>query len=444
MSLFFTNTSYAEKVDIECNVFDINTSHTSFLYNDVSIKVQFGKMWPFLWTGKEFLTSGDIDKKYFHKSSDLSEWEDFCIEDELREKIFSGMYLPEIQFVGGKYIAYNAVYFDPSAGVQYLKYNGEQNLYPILVLDEDFNLLYEHMFDEPMMGFGYADGIYYVKTGYCYADENENIKYETKIYVSKDALDWAIDETIDEIPLSNGVKNNLDIHTKFVYRSGAVGYRFEMDNLMISNEKLDKTTVLYEKVPECQYKVIDDLYVAFQEGARTFSVSLDGVYWLQIDMPTYAGDYETLYDCYWWKDKLVFRLGYRLLEYDLAEIRAVLNEKCPIDAPYIELNDNILGFETAPQIEDGRTLVPMRFLFEQIGADVKWDGATKTATASLDNTAVTFSIDNTAVKINNAPAKMDVPARLINDKTMVPLRFLSEELGYDVKWDEDTRVITIE
>ena len=55
----------------------------------------------------------------------------------------------------------------------------------------------------------------------------------------------------------------------------------------------------------------------------------------------------------------------------------------------------------------------------------------------------TFSIDNVNARINNKPAKMDVPARLVNGKTMVPLRFLSENMGYDVDWDADSRTAIV-
>lgn len=111
---------------------------------------------------------------------------------------------------------------------------------------------------------------------------------------------------------------------------------------------------------------------------------------------------------------------------------------------YVVLNNKILGFSTPPIIENGRTLVPMRFLFEQMGADVEWDQETQTATATMNNTAVAFSINDTSAEVNGTAATMDVPARLINDKTMVPLRFLSEEMGYTVTWDEATRTAVIE
>ncbi len=123
------------------------------------------------------------------------------------------------------------------------------------------------------------------------------------------------------------------------------------------------------------------------------------------------------------------------------EVYSKLNEIK--NAPYVRLKDNILGFETPPVIENGSMLVPMRFLFEQMGADVEWNQETQTATATLDNKAVTFSIDNVNARINNKPAKMDVPARLVNGKTMVPLRFLSENMGYDVDWDADSRTAIV-
>ena len=123
------------------------------------------------------------------------------------------------------------------------------------------------------------------------------------------------------------------------------------------------------------------------------------------------------------------------------EVFLQLREKLPNNPVYVKFNDDILGFDEPPIIENGSTLVPMsRFLFEQMGADVEWNSETQTATATADNKAVTFSIDNVNARINNKPAKMDVPARLINGKTMVPLRFLSENMVYNVDWDADSRI----
>ena len=220
-------------------------------------------------------------------------------------------------------------------------------------------------------------------------------------------------------------------------------YRFEWNDIHISNNNLESTKVEFETPPACYYKVVDDLYVTYQNGAqeKSFQVSLDGVYFIEILYPDYDG---ALRDCHWWKDKLIFRTSDKIFEYDISEIRNILNQKCPIDTPYIKLNDNILGFETPPVIENGSTLVPIRFLFEQMGAQVDWEQATRTATISQNNTTVSFTIDDPTAFVNGAPATMTVPARLINGKTMVPLRFLSENLGYTVDWNEGSRTAIIE
>ena len=123
----------------------------------------------------------------------------------------------------------------------------------------------------------------------------------------------------------------------------------------------------------------------------------------------------------------------------------------------VRLDDKILGFDQPPVTENDRTLAPIRFLFEQMGAAVTWDDATQTATATVPVTteeeiqtfglaeekSVTFSVDNTTATVNGSAATMDVPARLINDKTMVPLRFLSENLGFNVQWDEASRTAIV-
>ena len=111
--------------------------------------------------------------------------------------------------------------------------------------------------------------------------------------------------------------------------------------------------------------------------------------------------------------------------------------------PIIIYNDNVLGFNNPPVMENDRTLIPMRFLFEQMGAEVSWDETTNTATVSKASDVVSFSIDNTVATVNAQPKTMDVPARLINDKTYIPLRFLSEELGYTVEWDEEANTVII-
>ena len=79
-----------------------------------------------------------------------------------------------------------------------------------------------------------------------------------------------------------------------------------------------------------------------------------------------------------------------------------------------------------------------------MGAEVDWNDETQTATVTQNNTAIAFAINEADADINGQTVTMDVPAQLINGKTMVPVRFLSENLGYTVEWDDENRIITIE
>ena len=85
----------------------------------------------------------------------------------------------------------------------------------------------------------------------------------------------------------------------------------------------------------------------------------------------------------------------------------------------------------------------MRILFEQMGAEVEWEEETQTAVVTKGEDVISFSIDNNNASVNGNIKTMDVPARLINDKTMIPVRFLSVELGYTVEWDEEAKMVII-
>lgn len=96
-----------------------------------------------------------------------------------------------------------------------------------------------------------------------------------------------------------------------------------------------------------------------------------------------------------------------------------------------------------PIQRDGRVLVPLRGVFEQMGANVKWEPETQTVIADSGSTQIKLIIGSRTAWINNSPQTLDVPAQLVNGRTLVPLRFLSEALGADVRWFDSTREVII-
>lgn len=102
-----------------------------------------------------------------------------------------------------------------------------------------------------------------------------------------------------------------------------------------------------------------------------------------------------------------------------------------------------LSMDVKPVLENGRTLVPLRAIFEALGANVDWDGKTRTITALKANTNIKLVIDNTNAHKNGNKVKLDVPAKIRNGRTLVPLRFVSEALGAEVDWSAATYTVAI-
>lgn len=109
----------------------------------------------------------------------------------------------------------------------------------------------------------------------------------------------------------------------------------------------------------------------------------------------------------------------------------------------VSLNGKYLTFEQAPVNQDGRVLVPMRMIFEAMGADVGWDGAVKKVTGTLGDKTVELTIGSKTAKINGKDTTLDVPACVINGSTMVPVRFIAESLSAKVEWQKGTNTVVI-
>ena len=99
--------------------------------------------------------------------------------------------------------------------------------------------------------------------------------------------------------------------------------------------------------------------------------------------------------------------------------------------------------DTRPFVEDGRTLVPMRAIFEALGATVQWDDATKTVTSRSGKGNIEMTVGSDTIKINDADTKVDVPAKIVDGRTVVPVRVISEGMGCDVSWSDETQTVTI-
>jgi len=102
-----------------------------------------------------------------------------------------------------------------------------------------------------------------------------------------------------------------------------------------------------------------------------------------------------------------------------------------------------VAFDQPPIIMGSRVLVPLRGIFEKMGATVDWTASTRTVEAARGNTLVVLKIGSRIARVNDRPVTLDVPAMVVRSRTLVPLRFISESLGGRVEWREEARTVLI-
>ena len=108
----------------------------------------------------------------------------------------------------------------------------------------------------------------------------------------------------------------------------------------------------------------------------------------------------------------------------------------------VYLDGKKIAFDQVPVIQNSRTLVPLRAIFEAMGATVEWEASTRTVTAVKGDTTVKLTVDSTAAYKNGQEITLDTPARIIGGRTLVPVRFIADCFDVNTEWvKEMTKVV---
>lgn len=145
-------------------------------------------------------------------------------------------------------------------------------------------------------------------------------------------------------------------------------------------------------------------------------------------------------------------LGYEHSQKVIAEIAAVTHQlhkqkykshlSITTQVNRINAKDNQSFDQTAIIVKD-RILVPMRETLEAVGANVQWDPKNKAATIAKNGYKIVIPMHSKQVKINNKTINTEVEAQLINGSTHIQLRLISEGLGCQVVWHQQTKTVEI-
>ena len=109
----------------------------------------------------------------------------------------------------------------------------------------------------------------------------------------------------------------------------------------------------------------------------------------------------------------------------------------------VSLDGTDLAFDQLPMIKDGIVLVPLRTIFETLGAEVGWDETTQTVTATKGSDKIILQIGSSTLTKNATDIDLGYPAVLEGDRTMIPLNAISESFSIPVDWNPNTLQATI-
>jgi len=126
-----------------------------------------------------------------------------------------------------------------------------------------------------------------------------------------------------------------------------------------------------------------------------------------------------------------------------ADALAKRHQKRDIPLNGIIVNDHIVFSDVAPYIKNSRTYVPIRFIAEELGFDVKWDAKTKKVTMTDGESKVELTIGSKTMLVNGKKVKLDAPAEIKDQRTFVPLRAIAEAFGKKVEYSNDYRAVCI-
>lgn len=107
------------------------------------------------------------------------------------------------------------------------------------------------------------------------------------------------------------------------------------------------------------------------------------------------------------------------------------------------LNGNMIDFDQPPVLESGRTLVPLRAIFEALGATVDWNPETHTVTSVKGDIEISLTIGSNTIFVNDSKIELDVPAKLYGSRTLVPVRAVAEGFNCKVEWDDANQSVVI-
>lgn len=279
----------------------------------------------------------------------------------------------------------------------------------IYLFDDKFEYIDTVEFNAYVSDMVYADNAVYVMAG----DK----------YISTDGITFNKLNDSYDMPRTNGSYSIFKKNNDF-YMTGAGGLSklcFESNG---PYEIYSSGGIFYRLLSWKNYDTDTDT-------GNVIAVSADGVNWAEVWLPNRLLKIKNME----YHDNTL----YIYCKYETF----VFEDIIPEDNIKVNLNNEFLVFDVPAKIISDRTMVPLRFIFEKLNAKVTWVDETREIILKGDDTDITLQIDSNIALVNGEETEIDVPPVIDNGKTLIPIRFLAENLGYDVEWNQEQQMAVI-
>ena len=125
---------------------------------------------------------------------------------------------------------------------------------------------------------------------------------------------------------------------------------------------------------------------------------------------------------------------------DVVVSMQINNPIMEVNGVYTEIDE---GRGTTPVVLNDRTFVPIRAIIDAFGGNVVWEESSQTVTLTMNSDVITLKIDSNIAYLNGEKETLDASPVIINERTMLPIRFIAEGFNLGVAWDGDTRTVSI-
>lgn len=279
----------------------------------------------------------------------------------------------------------------------------------LYLFDRQFNLINDIEFDSYINYMVYADGAVYIKT--------------RDMYVSTDGISFKKLTDGYDVPRANGAYAIFKKQGDF-YMTG----QKERSKMAFESRKPDDIYssggIFWRYL---SWKNYDD----DTETGNVLAVSSDGVNWQELYFPNRVIKIRNM--------EYIGNILYVYAKYETFVFENVI----PKDNIKVNFEGEYLVFDVSAKVINDRTMTPLRFFFEKLGAKVDWIDETREIIVTYGETEIRLQIDSSAAFVNGEEVYIDVPPLIDNDKTLIPIRFLSENLGYEVEWEQKSQTAVI-